>query len=137
VVVDYVLFEHNRHEEKAVRRFCHDNGIVFTLRYGRTFVDSGVSSPSESRCHYTPKITPCDWAWGVMVVCHDGRVVPCCQFATCAESPLVMGDAGDESAVAVWNGPLYRSFRRTQASGGRRSLPLCSNCFYSGIDFQS
>jgi len=137
VVVDYVLFEHNRHEEMAVRRFCREHGLQFTLRYGRTFEDSGVSSPAESRVHYLPRNTPCDWVWKIMVFCHDGRAVPCCQFATCAVSPFVMGTGEDNSAISIWNGMQYREFRRIQATHGRKALPLCRDCFYSGIDFQS
>jgi len=137
VVLDYVLFEHNRHEEEAVRSFCREHGIIFTLRYGRVFEDSGISSPSESVKHYLPRTSPCDWLWNIMVFCHDGRSVPCCQFATCAASPFVMGVGGDDDAVAIWNGDQYRELRRLQASQGRGTLPLCRDCFYSGIDFQS
>lgn len=137
VVVDYILFEHNRHEEQAVRSFCREHGIIFTLRYGRVFEDSGISSPSESAKHYLPRTAPCDWLWNIMVFCHDGRAVPCCQFATCADSPYVMGIGGDENAVTIWNGRQYRELRRQQASHGRGTLPLCRDCFYSGIDFQS
>lgn len=137
VVVDYVLFEHNRHEEQAVRSFCREQGMTFTLRYGRVFEDSGISSPSESGEHYQPRTSPCDWVWNIMVFCFDGRAVPCCQFATCAVSPFVMGVGGGENAVSIWNGDQYREFRRIQASQGRGTLPLCKDCFYSGIDFQS
>ena len=137
VVMDYILFEHNRQEEPLVRRFCQENKIHFSLRYGRTLAGSALLSPAESREHYQPKTTPCDWLWKIMVFCHDGRAVPCCQFATCAESPFVMGMGGEVSAAAIWNGDKYRQLRRTHASNGRKGLPLCGDCFYSGVDFQS
>jgi len=137
VVIDYILFEHNRHEEGDVRRFCRENGISFSLRYGRTLSDSALVSPAESRQHYRPKTTPCDWLWKIMVFCHDGRAVPCCQFATCAESPFVMGIGGEMTAAGIWNGSQYRELRRTHARHGRTGLPLCDVCFYAGIDFQS
>lgn len=137
VVVDYILFEHNRHEEHLVRHFCRKNGIRFSLRYGRTLEGSGLQSPAESRLHYLPKTEACDWLWKIMVFCHDGRSVPCCQFATCAESPFVMGTAGEVTAAEIWNGEQYRELRRIHAANGRKGLPLCGACFYSGIDFQS
>ncbi len=137
VVLDYILFEHNRHQVGDLRRFCREHGIIFSLRYGRVLAGSSLESPPESREHYLPKQRPCDWLWKIMVFCHDARAVPCCQFATCATSPLVMGHGDDEPAGAIWNGPSYRELRRQQARGGRRGLPLCENCFYSGIDFQS
>jgi MoaA/NifB/PqqE/SkfB family radical SAM enzyme len=136
VVVDYVLFEHNRHEEAAVRRFCREHGIRFSLRYGRVFPGTGVESPAESRGHYRPRATACDWLWNIMTVCADGRSVPCCQFATAAE-PFVAGEAG-ESVSAVWNGEVYQELRRVHGAAGRSaSLPLCRACFYADIDFQS
>ena len=137
VVIDYILFEHNRHQEGNVRRFCRENGISFSLRHGRTLAGSELKSPAESRAHYQPKTGPCDWLWKIMVFCHDGRAVPCCQFATCADSPLVMGIGGETSAAKIWNGDKYRELRRVHALKGRKGLPLCDDCFYSGIDFQS
>jgi MoaA/NifB/PqqE/SkfB family radical SAM enzyme len=137
VVLDYILFEHNRHQAADVRRFCRKNGLKFSLRYGRVLADASLQSPVESREHYLPKEKPCDWLWKIMVFCHDGSAVPCCQFATCATSPLVMGNIGGETAGAIWNGDCYRELRRTQAANGRRGLPLCESCFYAGVDFQS
>lgn len=137
VVVDYILFEHNRHQQDDVRRFCRETGISFSLRYGRTLEGTGLQSPTESRTHYVAKTTPCDWLWKIMVFCHDGRAVPCCQFATCVDSPFVMGVGGDDSAPAIWNGETYRALRRAHAENGRKGLPLCGECFYSDIDFQS
>lgn len=137
VVMDYILFEHNRHEEAAVRRYCRENNIRFSLRYGRTLAGSELLSPAESREHYQPKRTPCDWLWKIMVFCHDGRAVPCCQFATCAESSFVLGNGGESAATQIWNGEEYRELRRTHALRGRKGLPLCDSCFYAGVDFQS
>ncbi len=136
VVIDYILFEHNRHQADDIRRFCRENGIRFSLRYGRTLEGSELQSPAESKPHYQPKTGPCDWLWKIMVFCADGRSVPCCQFATCAESPFVMG-VGGEAAATIWNGTAYRELRRVHAASGRKGLPLCDGCFYSGIDFQS
>lgn len=135
VVVDYVLFEHNRCEVGAVRRFCRENGLSFSLRYGRVYDNSGVMSPVESRRHYTPRTSPCDWLWNIMTVCADGCAVPCCQYATAA-IPVVVGDV-TESAAAIWNGEMYREIRRVHAAGRSASQPLCRACFYADIDFQS
>jgi len=137
VVLDYILFEHNRHQLEGARRFCTENGISFSLRYGRTIDGSGLASPAESRTHYLPKTKPCDWLWKIMVFCADGRAVPCCQFTTCAESPFVMGMGGETTTPEIWNGNAYRQLRQVQAQGGRKGLPLCESCFYSDIDFQS
>lgn len=137
VVLDYILFEHNRHQVEGAMNFCRENGIHFSLRYGRTIEGSGLVSPPESRLHYLPKVKPCDWLWKIMVFCADGRAVPCCQFATCAESPFVMGIGGEMNIGEIWNGSAYRELRRAQAQGGRKGLPLCEDCFYTDIDFQS
>jgi len=137
VVLDYILFEHNRHQLDDARRFCTENGIGFSLRYGRTLDGTGLVSPAESRTHYLPKTKPCDWLWKIMVFCADGRAVPCCQFTTCAESPFVMGMGGETTTAEIWNGNAYRELRLVQAKGGRKGLPLCESCFYSDIDFQS
>jgi MoaA/NifB/PqqE/SkfB family radical SAM enzyme len=137
LVIDYILFEHNRHQAAAIRQFCHEHDLTFSLRYGRVLPGTGIESPKESESHFLPKSGACDWLWNIMSFCVDGSAVPCCRFATCAKSPFVFGVGGDENAREIWNNDKMRQFRTIHARDGRSNLPMCGDCFYSGVDFQS
>jgi MoaA/NifB/PqqE/SkfB family radical SAM enzyme len=54
----------------------------------------------------------------------DGRVVPCCY--PYAQEKMTMGQLGQETFSAIWNGPLYRSLRAGMKSGD--VLSICRHC---------
>ncbi|HPT20995.1 MAG TPA: radical SAM/SPASM domain-containing protein [Bacteroidales bacterium] len=66
----------------------------------------------------------CARLWFNPVVTWDGKVVPCC-FDKNAE--FVMGDLNQDSFREIWNGPKYRSFRKSILSG-RYMIDICRNC---------
>jgi len=66
----------------------------------------------------------CARLWFNPVITWDGKVVPCC-FDKDAE--FVMGDLYNDSFRDIWNGPKYRSFRKSILSG-RYMINICRNC---------
>lgn len=137
LVVDYILFEHNRHQAAVIQKFCRDHDLAFSMRYGRVLPGSAIQSPKEAEGHFVPKSGACDWLWKIMSFCTDGKAVPCCRFATCANSPFVFGVGGDEDSREIWNNSKLQDFRNIHTRNGRTNLPMCGDCFYSGVDFQS
>lgn len=137
VVMDYILFEHNPLELPLIRQFCRDTGIEMTVRSGRKKDQQGVETPPEHLGNYTPNRAPCDWIWQIAAFSFDGRVLPCCEFAYTGK-PRVMGISDEDTDVAsIWNGESYLDFRKAHRDGQRGNLPVCENCFYSGLYFQS
>lgn len=137
LVIDYIVFEHNQHQVDLIREFCKKHDLTFSVRYGRVLPESGLQRLPESEELFLPKSGACDWLWKIMSFCTDGRSVPCCRFATSANSPFVFGIGGDQNVQSIWNNEAYRKFRDTHTRFGRTKLPMCNDCFYSGIDFQS
>lgn len=66
----------------------------------------------------------CAILWFNPVITWDGKVIPCC-FDKNAE--YVMGDVNNESFRDIWDGPKYRSFRKSILTG-RHMIEMCRNC---------
>jgi radical SAM protein with 4Fe4S-binding SPASM domain len=66
----------------------------------------------------------CARLWFNPVITWDGKVVPCC-FDKNAE--YVMGDLNNESFREIWDGPKFRTFRKSILSG-RQMIEMCRDC---------
>jgi radical SAM protein with 4Fe4S-binding SPASM domain len=66
----------------------------------------------------------CARLWFNPVITWDGKVVPCC-FDKDAEH--IMGDLNEDSFHEIWNGPRYRTFRKSILSC-RHTIEICRNC---------
>ena len=75
--------------------------------------------------HSPSQIDSCGSVFDVMVVLHDGRVVPCCFDP---EAEIVLGDATKNTLLEIWNGDAARDLRTKHALGQRGEIPLCRSC---------
>jgi radical SAM protein with 4Fe4S-binding SPASM domain len=66
----------------------------------------------------------CARLWFNPVITWDGKVIPCC-FDKDAEH--ILGDLDQDTLRDIWNGPKYRSFRKSILSG-RHMTEICRNC---------
>jgi radical SAM protein with 4Fe4S-binding SPASM domain len=66
----------------------------------------------------------CPRLWFNPVISWEGKVLPCC-FDKDADH--IMGDLKEDSFREIWNGPKYRSFRKSLLSG-RFMIDICRNC---------
>ncbi len=73
---------------------------------------------------------PCERPSTMMVVNPAGQVVLCCADLY---SDVVMGDVRQQRLEAIWHNGEFTRYRRTLAESGRRTLPLCAKCSYSGV----
>ncbi|WP_143959320.1 radical SAM/SPASM domain-containing protein [Litoribacter populi] len=62
--------------------------------------------------------------WQGAVMTWDGRIVPCCFDK---DAKYVMGSLKTEKMVAIWNKPLYNTFRK-QLLQDRSQINICQNC---------
>lgn len=54
----------------------------------------------------------------------DGHVVPCYSW----DYPVILGNAGRDSLVNIWNGEPLRAFRRAMLDGRSHASKICSDC---------
>jgi len=66
----------------------------------------------------------CARLWFNPVITWDGKVLPCCFDK---DGEYIMGDLNEDSFGEIWNGPKYRSFRKSILTG-RKMIGICRNC---------
>jgi radical SAM protein with 4Fe4S-binding SPASM domain len=89
--------------------------IQMTNRGG--LVDAGPGSvPALSPC-YIPNI--------LMVITHDGNVLPCFEDF---DEKMKMGNILESNLLSIWNSEKYQSHRRNLRMGKRHLYSPCSSC---------
>ena len=121
----FVRFAHNRHQLEDARRMAGEMGFDrfswmedHQETYQRTVAQSNAGAARLKRG------TPCFWLYRTMVICWDGRVLPCCN------DHFDMGTAGEQGVLDIWNGPQFQELRRMFRTGivtGANGL-ICENC---------
>jgi len=101
------------HKERVIYQ-GHDD-IHMTNRGG--LIKAGPESvPALSPC-YIPNI--------LMVVTHDGNVLPCFEDF---DEKLVMGNFLHSDLLTIWNSEKYKSLRKNLRLGKRHMFSPCSSC---------
>jgi len=90
-------------EDKKYRRYFSVNGEYKTR------------NPLPDRCARL---------WFNPVITWDGKVIPCCFDK---DAGHVLGDLNHDTFRDIWNGPKYRSFRKSILSA-RHMTEICRNC---------
>lgn len=94
------------------------NWLPIRKKFGRYKIRNGeyvIKSSQPDRCARL---------WFNPVITWDGKVLPCC-FDKDAE--FVMGDLNNDSFSDIWDGPRYRTFRKSILTG-RHMIEICRNC---------
>jgi radical SAM protein with 4Fe4S-binding SPASM domain len=84
-------------------------------RYEKRYEEYEIKSSLPDKCMRL---------WFNPVVTWDGKVVPCC-FDKDADH--IMGDVTRDSFRDIWDGPEFRTFRKSILSG-RHMVKICRNC---------
>ena len=66
----------------------------------------------------------CPQPFFTMQINPDGKVVPCYSF----EYPGIMGDCNKQTVGEIWNGKVFRDFRKKMLDGIRDMGKPCDNC---------
>ncbi len=137
LVLQVLVSRYNEHQVSAIKKFARRMGASIKLKSMQ--ITDGMNClswlPSERKFRryemqndeyvirgHLPDY--CARLWFSPVVSWDGRVLPCC-FDKDAE--YVMGDLKEDSFYEIWNGPKYRTFRKSLMSG-RKMIGICRNC---------
>jgi len=135
IMIDYILYNHNRDEVDAFRNFANELGIMFNLRQGNPKGMEDTESPQTTAP--LPVNIPCDWLWKILTVNWNGDLLPCCDYTVWSGSrPYARFEMNETRIAQVWNGDEIMKMRRTHATKGRKPIPICSVCSRRGTAFK-
>ncbi|MCX5703416.1 MAG: radical SAM protein [Candidatus Omnitrophica bacterium] len=135
IMLDYILYRHNKHELQRAREFSDELGIMFNVRrgYRKGLEHIEPSTPAPP----SMADVPCDWLWTVLTIDWNGKILPCCDSVIWSGT----GDYGcflngDTDILSIWNGPKAIAMRNTHLTKGRAPIPICSSCSRLGVKFK-
>ena len=146
VLVDYILYEHNKHEVDIFKKFNDKElGFDFNIRPGnpKGMEDSEKPQPEVSAINI-----PCEWLWKVMTVNWNADLLPCCDYVTWNKVGGYANFVGKEnkknasslepskSIIETWNGKKIIEMRKTHREKGRAPIPICSGCNKVGVEYK-
>lgn len=118
IVIQSLIFEHNRHEKEHIEKFCKESGV------DSVYFPKGHKDPWKNGCAprtttlKAKKVLPlCPWPFFFAVVIYDGDVIPCCfyrQESIYAENScrIKMGNANEQSIKEIFNNQRYQTLRK-------------------------
>lgn len=136
ILVDYILYQYNKHQLELVRNFCKELGVMMNTRPGNP---KGGLEDKEPPLNIEPlplKVS-CDWLWKGMQVNWNGEVLQCCEGVVWRNiEPFATVEAGKTNMREVWNGPQAMKTRATMRTKGRGGMAICSQCTRKGVAFK-
>ena len=133
VMLDYIRYEHNKHELEFARQFARQYGLFFNVRPG----DPKGLETTESLQSTSPLPVhkACDWLWTTLTIDWDSSIYPCCEHVVWSDVPSY-GDANENDVGEIWIGSKVREMRRIHTHEGRSPIAICAQCPRLGIKFK-
>lgn len=135
--LQFLVNRFNEHQIPLVKKLAEDMHVSLKLKSMQILHSDNIAvwEPSDQRYRRYKMVNGkysvksrfpdrCARLWFNPVITWDGKVIPCC-FDKDAE--YIMGDLNTDSFRDIWNGPKYRSFRKSILTG-RHMIEICRNC---------
>jgi len=137
--VQFIAFEHNRHEIDAVRQMSKTYGVdrvaiktaqVYDFEQGSSLIpqDEKLSrykrNPDGSYQIKNKLLNQCWKLWQGAEITWDGRVLPCCFDK---DGEYLMGQTPEQPFKTIWRNDRYSDFRKKILSS-RKAIAMCRNC---------
>jgi MoaA/NifB/PqqE/SkfB family radical SAM enzyme len=135
ILLDYILYNHNRHELELARRFADELGILFNVRPGN---NKGLEDTEPANVSGPlPVDVPCVWLWTALTVDWNGAVYPCCDHVVWGGAESYSTYEPSTSDIGeIWNGARSRWMRKVHARDGRTPIQICAQCPRTGTAFK-
>ena len=134
VLVDYILYKHNRHEVELFRQFADEHEFMFSTRPGNPLGMEGQEDPQPEKL---ATHIPCDFLWKGTTVNWNGDVLPCCDYVVWGNTDgYGRFEASETDFLKMWNGDKVIGMRRIHRTQGRAPIPICSGCNRTGIEYK-
>jgi sulfatase maturation enzyme AslB (radical SAM superfamily) len=135
IMLDYILYQHNKHELKLAAKFSNELGIMFNIRPGNRKGLEQIEPLAPSLASVAK--VPCDWLWTVLTIDWNGFIFPCCDCTTWSRAASYGCFCNtDTDLLAIWNGPQATVMRNTHLKSGRTPISICASCFRRGVTFK-
>jgi|TARA_B100002003_G_C14088201_1_gene523453 sulfatase maturation enzyme AslB (radical SAM superfamily) len=120
--VNTVITNDNQHEVDDVKKVFGHVADKFAAKFPTTFGIMG------NLCEYSPSEMTnkkCNQLVKRMTIVPDGGVSICCGDN---QNNGIIGNVHDNTALEIWNSPLYNEWRGYHRTGQTDKIPLCSGC---------
>jgi radical SAM protein with 4Fe4S-binding SPASM domain len=137
IELQFLVNSRNESQIHKVRKLAEDLDVNLRLKSMQFLHKENISSwlPAKSQFRryrsaegeWVPRNSlpdRCARLWFNPVVTWDGNVLPCCFDK---DGDYIMGNLNNESFRDIWDGPRYRTFRKSILSG-RSTIDICTNC---------
>lgn len=126
-IVDIALGHHTK--EAFYKKFgecCHSIGVEHASPiYPGVALNEKLGMTGETQFNEpTKKMQICPQSFFTMQINPDGNVVPCYSVAY----PEIMGNINRKTLKDIWNGHMWKTFRKNMISRGRGCNKICSDC---------
>ncbi len=134
LMLDYILYNHNKHELEPARQFAKDLNMIFNVRPGNP---AGMEETEGSQFNAPIPTKACDWPWKALSVNWNADLLPCCEYVNWSgKSPYPNIKYNEINFKSFWNGNIVKNFRRSHIKFGRTKIDICSKCPRQGIGFK-
>lgn len=136
ILIDYILYQYNKHQLGLVRNFCKELGLMLNVRPGNP--KGGLEGQEDPlNIESLPLKVSCDWLWKGMQVNWNGEVLLCCDGGIWLNTePFAVFQTRKTNIKEVWNGAQATKIRDIMRTKGRHGLAICSQCTRKGVTFK-
>ena len=137
ILIDYILYNYNRHQLPFVRKMCKELGLLLSIRPGNPLGGLEKKEASLTAQFTLPLQMSCDYLWKVMQVNFNGDILPCCEAVVWSGAkPYETFKPGTTDVKEVWRGKAAQSMRQGMNENGRAGLAMCAQCTRKGVCFK-
>ena len=134
LMLDYILYNHNKHELELAREFAKNYNMIFNIRPGNP---AGMEETEGSQYKSPIPTSACDWPWKALSVNWNADLLPCCEYVNWSgKSPYPNMKWCEVDLKKFWNGDIVEKFRSSHIKFGRKKIDICSGCPRQGIGFK-
>jgi len=134
IMLDYILYNHNRHEVDLAKKFADDQGILFNVRPGNPkFMEDTENVQNKTNFDFR---RACDWPWKALTLDSNRNINPCCEYSVFSSKTPYEKIEEKTDLIKLWTGQNVINFRKEHAKNGRVNLDVCKKCDRVGLGFK-
>lgn len=148
VMIDYILYDHNKHELELFRNYANELNFNFSIRPGNPFKLKELGYKEKKQPEIDSSKIACEWLWKVLTVNWNGDLLPCCDYVVWSKT-YGYGTINSKNNIdplekknivpnikSIWNGDKIIQMRNIHTKSGRAPIPICAGCNRVGVEYK-